>query len=95
MKIAVLIAALGMTACVSKSKHEEAVKSLNEEIAREKGQVEVLSAERAKLENNLIATAKDRGQLKAALDEMKTARDEMRQRQEEQARQLRGEGLGR
>lgn len=91
MKLSIVVllsTALGMSACVSKSKYEAEKTALNSEIAKEKSQNEALAAEKVKLQDNLIATTKDRGQLKLSLDEMKKAMDEMRQRQAEQRKRL-------
>ncbi len=85
----------GQTACVSKSTHQKQVSALNLELAALKNETEAAKAEnkgleqeRALLQNNLIATTKDRGQLKASLETMKTAMEEMRQRQAEQKLRL-------
>ncbi len=86
--VAALAIPLAMTACVSKSKYEKETTALHSEIAKEKTQNETLTAERNKLQDNLIATTKDRGQLKTSLDEMKKAMDEMRTRQAEQRKRL-------
>ena len=86
--IAVLAVTMAMTACVSKSKYEKEKAALNAEIAKEKSQNETLAGERNKLQDNLIATTKDRGQLKASLDDMKKAMDEMRARQAEERKRL-------
>lgn len=87
--------ALSMSACVSKSTHEKAVATLNQDLAASKAATikandenKSLSEEKNKLQDNLIATAKDRGQLKSSLDEMKKAMEEMRQRQAEQKQRL-------
>lgn len=86
--IAAMVLSVGMSACVSKSKYESEVGNLNAEIAKNKVDNETLNSENSKLQNNLIATTKDRGQLKASLDEMKRAMDEMKQRQAEQRKRL-------
>lgn len=90
-----LIAAIGLTACISKSKHEGQIATLNQElaatnaaIAKAKDENKTLAEERSKIQENLIATTKDRGQLKASLEEMKKAMAEMRQRQAEQKQRL-------
>jgi hypothetical protein len=64
-----------MSACVSKSKHEKQMSELNQElsqtqeaIAKAKAENAALEAERNKIQDNLVATTKDRGQLKASLD---------------------------
>lgn len=91
----VVLAAFSMTACVSKSKHQKEVSALNAEIEKSKGDAKNLEAERTRLEaerktlqDNLVSTTKDRGKLKASLDEMQKAMEEMRQRQTEQRQRL-------
>ena len=91
MKFKLLLAAtlmMGFSACVSKSTHEKEVNQLNSEIQKEKDLNKSLAADKAQVEDKLIATTKDRGQLKASLDDMKKAMDEMRQRQAEQKKRL-------
>lgn len=89
------IALASMTACVSKSTHEKQVADLNQQvdasvaaIAKARTENVALTEERNKLQENLITTAKDRGQLKSTLDDMKKAMDVMRQRQTEQKQRL-------
>lgn len=86
--IAAAALSLSLGACVSKSKHQAEVETLKSEIQKEKTEVQALAAEKTKLQDTLIASAKDRGQLKTSLDEMKKAMDEMRQRQAEQRKRL-------
>ncbi|WP_374073375.1 OmpA family protein [Bdellovibrio bacteriovorus] len=83
-----LALALGLSGCVSSSKHKAEMDALNAEITKGKEQNQALTSEKAQLEDKLIANAKDRGQLKSSLDEMKKAMDEMRQRQAEQKKRL-------
>ncbi len=78
----------GLTSCVSNSTHRIAIDSLKSEIEKEKGEKQILAEEKNKIQDNLIATTKDRGQLKASLDEMKKAMEEMRLRQTEQRQRL-------
>lgn len=87
--------ALSMSACVSKSTHEKKVADLNQQlessisaISKARTENAALTEEKHKLQDNLIASAKDRGQLKTSLDEMKKAMEEMRQRQAEQRQRL-------
>lgn len=86
--IGALALTVGMSGCVSKSKHLAEMDALNAEITKGKEQNQALTTEKAQLEERLIANAKDRGQLKASLDEMKKAMEEMRQRQAEQKKRL-------
>lgn len=98
MKKGILICslvALGITACVSKSTHEKQVSDLSQELAaltaaNEKAKSEnlALAEEKNKIQDNLIATTKDKGKLKASLDEMKKAMEELRRRQGEQKQRL-------
>lgn len=91
----VVLAVFSMTACVSKSKHEKEINALNAEIEKSKGDTKNLETERTRLEaerktlqDNLVATTKDRGKLKASLEDMQKAMEEMRQRQAEQKQRL-------
>lgn len=86
--IAAAALSLALGGCVSKSKHQAEVESLKAAIQKEKTEVQTLSTEKTKLQDTLIASAKDRGQLKSSLDEMKRAMEEMRQRQAEQKKRL-------
>lgn len=90
MKLQVLAVALlfAVSGCVSSSKHKAEMAALNAEIAKGKEQNQELSKEKAQVEDKLIATTKDRGQLRSSLDEMKKAMDEMRGRQAEQKKRL-------
>lgn len=76
---------LSVSGCVSSSRHKAEMDKLNEEMTKNKAQS---AAEKTQLEDKLLATAKDRGQLKASLDEMKRAMDEMKARQAEQKKRL-------
>ncbi|MGE0634616.1 MAG: OmpA family protein [Pseudobdellovibrionaceae bacterium] len=77
-----------LSGCVSSSRHRAEVEQLNDEIKKEKDQVSALTAEKIQLEDKLISSAKDKGLLKASLDDMKKAMDEMRARQAEQKKRL-------
>lgn len=98
MKKSILIVSIivfSLSACVSKSTHEKEVSNLNQQIeasvaaiSKARSENAALTEERNQLQENLISTAKDRGQLKASLDEMKKAMEEMRQRQAEQKQRL-------
>jgi len=84
--------------CVSKGTHESSLKKIEELEAKAKDEgaaIERLGLEKTDLlqklqenEEKLILAAKDKGQLKSSLDDMKQALEEMRQRQAEQKRQL-------
>lgn len=77
-----------LSGCVSSSKHKAEVGQLNSEIEKEKAANADLSKQRVQLEEKLIATTKDRGQLKSSLDDMKKAMEEMRKRQAEERKRL-------
>ncbi len=87
----VLLSALVVFAgvgCVSKGTHEAAVNDLQTQLktSEEAGVAKTKQIE--DLETKLIATAKDKGQLKASLDEMTQAMNEMRARREEEQKRL-------
>lgn len=86
--VAAATLAFSLSACVSKSKHKEEVGQLQTQIEKEKAEKAEMSQQRVQLEEKLIATTKDRGQLKTSLDEMKKAMAEMRERQNEQRARL-------
>lgn len=73
-----------LSACVSKGTHQKTVNELQtiKETNQEK------EKKIGELEEKLLTTTKDRGKLKASLDEMKQAMDEMRARQIEQKQRL-------
>ncbi len=90
-----LVFVFSFSACVSASKHKEEVDQLQIQIAKDKTENDKakldnqnLTTENSQLQEKLLATAKDRGQLKTSLDEMKKAMDEMKQRQAEQKKRL-------
>lgn len=81
--------------CVSSSKykaevakHNEEITKLNSDLQKEKAGYAELNKQKVQVEENLMKTAKDRGQLKTSLEEMKKAMEEMRQRQAEQRKRL-------
>lgn len=86
--IIALSGVMALSGCVSSSKHKAEVGQLNSEIEKEKAANADLSKQRVQLEEKLIATAKDRGQLKTSLDDMKKAMEEMRKRQAEERKRL-------
>lgn len=95
MRHQVLIAVALLAGCVSKSTYEKDTGALKEEVAglrtsvdQARAENQNLSAERDRIQENLIATTKDRGQLKASLEDMKKAMEEMRARQAEERQRL-------
>lgn len=91
----VLAGAAMVSGCVSASKHKAEVGALNDQLSKTQGELTKeqaanadLNKQKSDLEDKLIATAKDRGQLRASLEDMKKAMDEMKQRQAEQKKRL-------
>lgn len=83
-----LIAGAALSGCVSSSKHKAMVGDLETQLQSERQTNEQSKQSIADLEQKLLATAKDRGQLKSSLDEMKKAMEEMRARQAEERKRL-------
>lgn len=77
-----------MTACMTTSEHKKQMDSVNQELSATNAALAKTKEENSKLQENLVSTVKDRGQLKTSLDEMKKAMEEMRQRQAEQKQRL-------
>ena len=93
--IVCLVILAGASGCVSASKHREEMSGLQTQIDKSKADNDkakldnqTLMTENSQLQEKLLATAKDRGQLKSTLDDMKKAMDEMKQRQAEQKKRL-------
>ncbi len=84
-----------LTNCVSKSKYETLEKDrdaqvgdLTEKLKNAEKSAADRGAQNASLEEKLIATTKDRGQLKANLEDMKKAMAEMAARQAEEQKRI-------
>lgn len=73
---------------MSTSAHKTQIDSVNQELSATNAALAKTKEENSKLQENLVSTVKDRGQLKTSLDEMKKAMEEMRQRQAEQKQRL-------
>ncbi len=73
---------------MSTSAHKTQMDSVNQELSATNAALAKTKEENSKLQENLVSTVKDRGQLKTSLDEMKKAMEEMRQRQAEQKQRL-------
>lgn len=71
---AAVVSVLWLAGCVSSSSHKTAVAAKEEQIKL--------------LEEQMMSAAKDRGQLKNTVEEMRKALDEMRAREEEQKKRL-------
>jgi chemotaxis protein MotB len=91
LTVTLLASALGTVSCVSKSKHLEEVEQYETKIKAKDGEIQkrdeaiVKAEEQLKdLEQKLVATTKDRGQLKASLDDLSKAMEEMRLRREQE-----------
>lgn len=81
-------AAALLNGCVSSSKHKAMVNDLESQIASEKATNEEQQKNIQDLEQKLLSTAKDRGQLRSSLDDMKRAMEEMKARQAEERKRL-------
>lgn len=88
---AMIAACVGLTACVSNSRYNTAVKAAEEQRAEREKAVQEMTATEERLrqtEEKLVTTARDRGQLKSTLEDMKKAMAEMRERQAEERKRL-------
>lgn len=83
-----LMAVTALSGCVSSGTHKKAVAELESQIANEKSANAEHERTIQDLEQKLMSTAKDRGQLKSSLDDMKRAMDEMKARQAEERKRL-------
>jgi chemotaxis protein MotB len=83
-----LILGVALSGCVSSSKHKAIVGDLESQLMNERRANKENKEELSTMEQKLIATAKDRGQLQSSLDEMKKAMEEMRARQAEERKRL-------
>lgn len=88
LSLVALVACTLLSACVSSSKHKAMVNDLESQIANEKSANEEHQKSIQDLEQKLLSTAKDRGQLRSSLDDMKRAMDEMKARQAEERKRL-------
>lgn len=93
--LVVSAAVLSLTACVSSSKHEQAVKDYEAKLEAANNDKKKLADLATELETRLtsteqklITTAKDRGQLRTSLADIQKSMDEMRERQKEQRERL-------
>jgi len=98
----VTIIALSLSACVSASKHRTEVAALQtqvdkdkavisseqSELKQNKADIQNLQGQVAQMDQKLVVTTKDRGQLKSSLDEMNKAMEQLRVRQAEQKKRL-------
>jgi chemotaxis protein MotB len=86
--VVTLLAASQLFACVSSSKHQKIVGDLESQLNQERAAHEDTRRAAQALDEKLLATARDRGQLKTSLEEMKKAMEELRARQAEQRKRL-------
>ena len=91
-----------LSGCVSSSKYRTDVGSLQDQVSKDKAAItyeqaelkqskadnQNLQVQLAQMDQKLVATAKDRGQLKSSLDDMNKAMEELRVRQAEQKKRL-------
>jgi chemotaxis protein MotB len=82
------LATAAFSGCVSSSKHKAMVNDLQDQLMNERRNNKESRQELSGMEQKLIATAKDKGQLQSSLDEMKKAMEEMRARQAEERKRL-------
>lgn len=86
--LVVFLSSLALFSCVSSGKHKKIVSDLEQQLSDQRSQNQELQTTVGNLEEKLLATTKDKGQLRSSLDEMKKAMEEMRQRQQEQKKRL-------
>ncbi|MCO5142149.1 MAG: OmpA family protein [Oligoflexia bacterium] len=86
--LVVCITSVALFSCVSSSKHKKIVGDLEQQLSEQRTQNQDLQTTVGSLEEKLLATTKDKGQLRTSLDEMKKAMEEMKQRQQEQKKRL-------
>lgn len=98
LSLALAATTLALSGCVTSGTHKKTVAELKEaemQLQAAKSDNGRLNAEKTDLsqkltstEDSLLKTAKDRGQLRTSLEEMKKAMEEMRARQAEQKKRL-------
>ncbi|HEY8278100.1 MAG TPA: OmpA family protein [Bdellovibrionota bacterium] len=82
------LAAAFASGCVSSGRYKEDTDTLKQQLAMEKDEHESCKKQAVDVEQKLATTVKDRGALKASLDDMKKAMDEMKARQAEERKRL-------
>ena len=87
-KLSLALSLVFLSGCVSSGTHRKAVEELEAKVAAEQGVANEKQQKIESLEKNLMATAKDKGALKASLEDMQKAMDEMKARQAEQKKRL-------
>jgi chemotaxis protein MotB len=88
LPITLLIGAAFLSSCVSAGKHKAMVADLENQIASEKSANGEHEKTIQELEQKLMTNAKDRGQLRSSLDDMRKAMDEMKARQAEERKRI-------
>ncbi len=88
LQLSLILIALSLGACVSKSKHESAMQDRDAQIQALQTQLSQKDQALKGTEEKLIAAAKDKGQLKSTVEEMKKAMDEMAARRAEQQKRI-------
>jgi chemotaxis protein MotB len=88
MKLLALLSLFLFSACVSSSKHQALKADLENQLLESRNANEENKKTIEGLEQKLLSTTKDKGELKSSLEEMKKAMDEMRARQAEERKRL-------
>ncbi|MGZ3693104.1 MAG: OmpA family protein [Bdellovibrionota bacterium] len=83
-----LFTAALLSSCVSSGKHKAMMDDLESQIANEKSENQEHQKTIQDLEQKLMSTTKDRGQLRTNLEDMKKAMDEMKARQAEERKRI-------
>lgn len=76
------------SSCVSAGKHKAVVADMEAQLASEKSANEDQKRTIEDLESKLLSSAKDKGQLKTSLEDMRKAMEEMKARQAEERKRL-------
>lgn len=91
LNLFILFSLMGLSACVSKSKHndevaryEEQIKSLGQNVQARDEALAKNQSQIKELEEKLVATTKDRGQLRSNVEELNKALAEMKLRREQE-----------
>jgi chemotaxis protein MotB len=86
--LALSLAALALAGCVSSGRYRQDTESLQSKLNDEAAAKSACQARTKDLNENLIKAGKDKGLLKASLDEMNKAMDEMKSRQAAERKRL-------
>lgn len=86
--VALFLSVFALAACVSSSKHQKLMSELEGQLQEQRAANDENKRTIEGLEQKLLSTTKDKGELKSSLDEMKKAMEEMRARQAEERKRL-------